>query len=287
MGRAPAGGKSRPQVAGSTRSLLLSGLAIKRRLRQRQRRREDALCGTFKRHHRDFAMGKGQYKQVGTLTGLTGSPTAIATDSEGNVWATNSPSTTISEFYAGITTPSATYTDSNLTSLSYVAVDKSNNVYVEGQAASSGGIEVDELPYGGKTFTAINAPGQLGYTAGGLAISCPRKPCPIAGNGNVEYLFVNDQGAPSSPATITKWERKRGKLGKAASFQYSGIDTAISVDPFTKDPNDVFAANNVPSGSAFVASGVEYAFPGGNVVSSSPTTSGTFEALDIAISKKP
>jgi hypothetical protein len=220
---------------------------------------------------------KGQYVQVGTLTGLTGNPTGIANDFKGNVWVTSSPSATISEFYPGATYPSETYTDSNLTSLNYIAVDKRNDIYVEGQSASSGGIEIDELQAGGK-FTSIAAPGQLGYTAGGLAV--------ILKNANVSYIFVNDQGTASIPAAITKWLRKGGRLINQGSFQYSGIDTAISADPSGRDTTHVWAANNVPSSSGFVTSGVEYAFPSGGLVANTPTTASSSEAVGIAMTTR-
>jgi hypothetical protein len=221
---------------------------------------------------------KGRYSKAGTLTGLTGNPTGIACDFKGNLWVTNSPSATISEFYPGARSPSQTYTDSNLASLSYVAVDRRNNIYVEGQSRESGGIEVDELQAGG-TFTPITASGQLGYTAGGLAV--------VVNNGKTGYLFVNDEGTANGPPAITRWLLKRGKLVEDGSFKYSGFDTALSVDPSGKDTMHVWAANNVRSSSEFTTSGVEYAFPGGGLVFSTPTTTSSFESFGIAITEQP
>lgn len=97
----------------------------------------------------------------------------MAADSQGNLWVTNAPSTSISEFARGNTSPIATLLDSNLSSASYLAADQYNNVYVEGQSTS--GIEIDELAAGGTTFKAISAPGEIGMMAGGLAMQKYRK----------------------------------------------------------------------------------------------------------------
>ncbi len=221
---------------------------------------------------------KGRYTKAGTLSGLTGYPSGIASDFKSNLWVTNSPSAAISEFYPGATSPSQTYTDSNLRSLSYVAVDRRNGVYVEGQSTASGGIEVDELQAGG-TFRRIAASGPLGYTAGGLAV--------IVNDGKTGYVFVNDQGTPNGPPNIARWLLKGGKLTKDVSFEYSGIDTALSVDPSGKDTTHVWAANNVPRSSEFVTSGVEYSFSIGGMVASTPTTISSSESIGIAITEAP
>jgi hypothetical protein len=221
---------------------------------------------------------KGRYTKAGTLTGLTGNPTGIASDFRGNLWVTNSPSATISEFYPGARSPSQTYTDSNLLSLSYIAVDRRNDIYVEGQSKASGGIEVDEFE-AGDTFKSLGPSGQMGYTPGGLAV--------IVNTGKTGYLFVNDQGTANGPPGITEWLLKGEKLTKEGTFRYSGIDTALSVDPSGKDTTHVWAANNVPSSSEFVTSGVEYAFPSGKVVASTPTTTSSSEAFGIAITETP
>ena len=219
-----------------------------------------------------------RYAKAPTLTGLTGEPVGIASDLKGDVWVTNSPSTTISEFYPGARFPSKTYTDSNLASLGYVAADRRNDIYVEGQSRESGGIEVDELQAGG-TFRPIVSSGQLGYTAGGLAA--------VVNNGKTGYLFVNDQGTANGPPTITRWLLKGGKLTADGSFKYSGLDTALSVDPSGKDTNHVWAANNVQRSSGFETSGVEYAFPSGGVVASTPTTVSSTKSFGIAITEQP
>jgi len=221
---------------------------------------------------------KGRYSKAGTLTGLTGNPTGIASDFKGNLWVTDSPSATISEFYPGAKSPSQSYSDSNLASLSYVAVDRRNHIYVEGQSRESGGIEIDKLQAGG-TFTSIPASATLGYTAGGLAV--------IVNNGKTGYLFVNDEGTANGPPTITRWLLKGGKLVEDGSFKYSGFDTALSVDPSGKDTMHVWAANNARSSSEFTTSGVEYAFPSGGVVLSTPATTSSFESFGIALTVDP
>jgi hypothetical protein len=65
------------------------------------------------------------------------------------------------------------------------------------------------------------------------------------------------------------------------SFHYAGINGAIWADPAGKDTIHVFAANNVPYGSQFISSGIEYAMPSGSIVSQSPTSIGPDESVGI------
>jgi len=210
-------------------------------------------------------------KRVATLEGLTGDPVGLAVDHFGNVWATNSPSATISEFGGGATKPTATYTDSNLTSASYLAVDAAGDVYVEGQAAYS--IEVDVLPAGGTTFTPIGEPGKVGLTAGGLAVQ---------NAGTKAYLWINDQGTAGSPAAISRYFSKGRSLSLTGSFKYSGVDEAIWADPAGKHLSRVFAINNVADGSEYASSAVEYAMPGGKIVNATAASISSTEAVGIA-----
>ena len=69
-------------------------------------------------------------------------------------------------------------------------------------------------------------------------------------------------------------------LVEASSFQYSGIDGAIAVDPTGKDTNDVYAVNNVPSGSQYSVTGIEYD-SSGQIVSQSPAQTASQESLGI------
>jgi hypothetical protein len=207
-------------------------------------------------------------KVVRTLSGLTGVATGIARESNGIIWATNSPSNTVSEFPRGATAPSETLSDANLSTLSYVAVDSTDDVYVEGQGAK--GIEIDELVKGKGAFVPISKPGQLGVTAGGLAVQ------------KALYVWVNDQGTASSPANISEWILKKGTLTQVGDFQYSGVNTSIWADPAGNDTTHVFAANNLASGSSFVSSGIEYAMPNGAITSSSPSTTSSSGAFGIA-----
>jgi len=208
---------------------------------------------------------------VATLTGLTGQPIGLALDHLGNVWATNSPSATIGEFAKGATKPTATYTDSNLTSANYLAVDAAGDVYVEGRAAD--GIEVDVLPVGGTTFTPISQPGKLGLTAGGLAIQS---------TGKTIYLWVNDQGASSSPAAISRYILKGSSLYLKGSFGYSGVNGAIWADPAGLRTSRVWAANNVAYGSGYMTSAIEYAMPGGKIITATTPTEMSSQGVGIA-----
>jgi hypothetical protein len=210
-------------------------------------------------------------KHVATLNGLTGDPIGLAVDPLGNVWATNSPSATISEFAKGSNKPTATYTDTNLTSASYLSVDAAGDVYVEGQADYS--IEVDVLPAGGTSFTPIAQPGEVGFTAGGLAVqSSDRK----------TYVWINDQGSASSPATITRYLLKGSSLQSTGSFEYAGIIGAIWADPAGKNRSRVFADNNVVYGSEYASSAVEYAMPGGKIVNETSSSISSTEGVGIA-----
>lgn len=210
-------------------------------------------------------------RKVALLKGLTGEPIGLAVDYRGNVWAGDSPSDTISEFAKGATKPTATYTDSNLTSVNYLAVDASGDVYVEGQAAYS--IEVDVLPVGGATFTPISQRGKVGLTPGGLAVQS---------TGKTTYVWINDQGTPSSPAAISRYVLKGSALYLEGSFTYSGTNGAIWADPAGKNINRIWAVNNVPYGSGFNSSAVEYAMPGGKVIRATVPTNSSTEAVGIA-----
>jgi hypothetical protein len=210
-------------------------------------------------------------KEVAKLTGLTGQPIGLAVDHLGNVWATNAPSSTISEFANGATKPTATYTDSNLTSASYLAVDAAGDVYVEGQAAD--GIEVDVLPVGGTTFAPISQPGRIGLTAGGLAVQRAR---------TTTYVWINDQGTSSSPAAISRYILKGSSLYLQGSFGYSGVNGAIWADPAGKHTSRVWAVNNVAYGSGYMTSAIEYTMPGGKIVTATAPTTSSTEAVGIA-----
>jgi sugar lactone lactonase YvrE len=216
---------------------------------------------------------KGQLNQVATLTGLSGNPVGMATDSHGDLWVTNSPTTTISEFAKGATTPTVSYTDSNLNSVNYLAIDENNNVYVEGYSGSA--MEIDELTASG-IFTAIAKPGQVGTTPGGLAVQQ---------HGKTTYMWVNDQGSGSGTGRISRYLLTPGSLKSTGGFTYSGIDGAIAVDPSFTDV--VFAANNVPDGSQFDASIVEYDLKTGKVVFSNAMGTLPNEDVALTIAKKP
>jgi hypothetical protein len=218
---------------------------------------------------------KNEFVQQNTLTGLTGTPTGIAVNQAADVFATNASSATISEFSKGAKSPTALYVDSNLVTANYLATDSTGDLYVEGQ--SNSGIEIDVLPAGGAEFSTISPPGQTGCTSGGLA---------VASGAKGTYLWVNDQGTASSPAAITRYLLKGSSLVADGSFNYSGVNGAIAVDPRGKDTSHVYAANNVPSGSQFATSAVEYEMPSGKVVGSSPSGTSSTEIVGISFTRK-
>jgi hypothetical protein len=221
-------------------------------------------------HGKTVVIFKGK-RQVGSLKGLTGEPIGLVVDVFGNVWATNSPSATISEFAKGATEPTATYTDSNLTSASYLAVDAAGDVYVEGQADYD--IEVDVLPVKSTSFTRIAQPGSVGLTPGGLAVQ---------NAGKKLFVWINDQGTASNPAAISKYSLKGGALFSKGSFQYSGVNGAIWADPAGRNLSRVFAVNNVVDGSEYATSAVEYAMPSGKIVNATAASTSADEAVGIA-----
>jgi len=210
-------------------------------------------------------------KQVATLTGLTGEPIGLAVDRVGNVWATDSPAATISEFAKGATKPTATYTDANLTSASYLAVDPAGGVYVEGQAAD--GIEVDVLAAGSSTFAPISQPGKVGLTAGGLAVQS---------RGTTTYVWINDEGTASTTAAISRYVLKGSSLYLKGSFGYNGVNGAIWADPSGESGAHVWAVNNVPYGSGFNTSAIEYAMPGGKIIAATIPTTMSVQAVGVA-----
>jgi hypothetical protein len=203
-----------------------------------------------------------KWKAVATLTGLTGVPIGIMLDSKGDVWATNSPSNTISEYSKGSTTPTATYTDDNMSSISYIASDKANDVYVSGQG-KSGNLEVDELS--GSTFAPIKT--ITGSVGGGIALET-----------NGKTLWVCDEGTGKkgtiSSYTIPGYKRRE-------QFAYLGSDTGIAV---TASGKQVWAINNVASGSTFNVDVVIYSAKG-KVISSSPGDNNSVESVGIALIK--
>lgn len=195
-----------------------------------------------------IAIENSKGKQIGTLTGLTGAPIGIAADSKGDVLATNFPSNTISEYNAGESKPSQTYTDGNLSSLSYIAVDQSDNVYVSGQHAGSGGLEVDELQ--GSVFTPIKS--ITGSVGAGIAVSPKTK-----------TLWVCDEGDGTS-GTISAFTMPGFK--RRMQIAYSGDDTGIAVD---KSGAQLEAIDNVADGSQFDVVVNVYDAKTGKLVSSS------------------
>jgi hypothetical protein len=205
-------------------------------------------------------------KLTATLGGSIGIASAVETDPYGNTFATVNASgeAILEEYAAGSDVPTATYQDANLQSIAGVAIDKTGHVYVQGQS-QYGNIEVDEM-VGSGSFEPLAAPGALGATAGGLAVQTSAK---------ATYVWINDLGNASAPANIARYALTGSSLVKDGSFEYSGINGGIAVDPTGKNTTDVYAVNNVSAGSQYSVTGIEYAFPSGKtVVQSSATTEG-------------
>jgi hypothetical protein len=208
-----------------------------------------------------IAVENAKGKQIGTLTGLTGEPVGIATDSKGDIWATNSPSNAISEYYAGATEPSATFTDGNLSSVRYIAVDQNNNVYVSGQSAGSGNLEVDKLE--ASAFIPIKT--ITGVVGAGIAVS-PKS----------QMLWVCDEGNGTS-GTISGYTMPGFK--RRMQIAYSGDDTGIAV---AKTGKQLYAVDNVADGSQFDVSVVVYDARTGKEVNSTPATITSAKVLGIS-----
>jgi len=212
-------------------------------------------------------------KLVTTLTGLSGVAAGVGTDSRGNTFAAVNAGSAVAveEFAKGATTPSATYSDPNLTSVYSLAVDRRDHVYVEGQS-QAGTIEVDEM-IGSGSFESLapSGSGSLGATPGGLAVQT---------SGKATYVWINDRGNASEPANISHYEFTGKSLVKLGSFEYSGVNGAIAADPTGKDTKDVYAVNNVPSGSQYSVSGIEYD-SSGQIVSQTPAQPSNEQSMGI------
>lgn len=222
---------------------------------------KDWFAGVVTASSNTIAVWNQNFKQVSTLTGLTGDPVGIVTDSKADVWATNYPSNTISEFNPGATKPSATYTDANLSSLRYVTVDQNDNVYVSGQSAASGNLEVDE--FHGSGFTPITT--ITGAVGAGIAVSAKTK-----------SLWVCDEGSGTS-GTISAYTMPGFK--RRMQFKYSGDDTGIAVSSSGKQ---LAAIDNVPYGSEFNISLVFYDANTGKVLAAGQNLTTFAKAVGIS-----
>lgn len=220
-----------------------------------------SFVGEVKGSTSSIGVYNNKLKQVNVLAGLTGDPVGIATDAKGDVWATNYPSNTISEYNPGATEPSATYADGNLSSLRYIAVDKDGSVYVSGQGAGSGSLEVDELQ--ASTFTPIKT--ITGAVGAGIAIAPKTK-----------TLWVCDEGDGTS-GTISGYAMPGFK--RRMQIAYSGDDTGIAV---AKSGKEVYAIDNVTDGSAFDVSFVAYDAKTGKAINSTPSITTSAKVVGIA-----
>jgi len=232
--------------------------------------------GTYEKATKNWLVGQStsaiaiynpKWKEVGTLTnGLTGAQVGIATDLKGDIFASNFPSNTLTEYARGGTSPIASYTDTNLASLSYVTVDKNDNVYVSGQSEGSGGLEVDELSTGSSQFSPIKT--ITGITGAGIVVAHSGK-----------ALWVCDEGN-GSKGTISAYAIPSFK--RSVQFAYSGSDTGIAVAASGKQ---VYAVDNVAYGSEYSVSLVIYDAKTGKVINASPGITTAKPAM--GISQKP
>jgi hypothetical protein len=211
-----------------------------------------------------IAVYNEKWKQVSELTGLTGDPVGIATDAKGTVFASNFPSNTLTEYARGGTSPIATYTDANLSSVSYVTVDNNGNVYVSGQSEGSGSLEVDELSTGSSRFSPIKT--ITGAIGAGIAVAHTGK-----------TLWVCDEGN-GSKGTISAYTIPAFK--RSEQFAYSGDDTGIAVAP---SGTQVSAVDNVAYGSGYNVSVVIYSAKTGKIINATPSVTMSAKSLGIAI----
>jgi len=209
---------------------------------------------------------------VATYTGIPGEPlNDFAVGAKGIVAASFACAGSICgdntlTFWAGYSsTPTATLVDGNMSSMSAVAIDSQSDVFVSGQSAGTGALEVDEVSPAG----AIKQLNISGSVAGGIALD------------EKNHLWVGDQGNGLT-GTMTEYSPVGGYAKPIASFAVSGDDTRIAVDA---QGSRMIAANNVGDGSEFASQMVAYQLPKGNVIATSATTYGA-ESFGVAFLPK-
>jgi sugar lactone lactonase YvrE len=94
---------------------------------------------------------------IGEITDGIRGPEGAATDSQGNLYVTNTPANTVTEYAAGSTNVSFTYS-SGLSSPAAVAVDKKQNVYVTSIGSGSVTIFLQGVNSPHATLTGIPYP---------------------------------------------------------------------------------------------------------------------------------
>jgi hypothetical protein len=150
--------------------------------------------------------------------------------------------------------------------MSFVTADQNSNIYISGQSASTGALEVDELNPATGNFVPLSS--ISGAIAGGIAFQA-----------KTGLLWVCDEGTGSG-GTISSYASPSFK--RRTQFAYSGVDTGIAVP--ASGPY-LYALNNVVSGSGYNVSGVVYAVKTGQVVASSPALNSAAEEVGIYLAK--
>lgn len=152
---------------------------------------------------------------VSTLTGTFTKPTAVATDSLGNVYVTDATTNTVTRFAAGSTTGNAVSTGTIvLKSPSGIAIDPSGNIYI----SDTGNNRIVEIPVvkGVLTNASSVALSVSVKSPAGLATDGPGN-LYIADSGNNRLLFLPNNG---------------GTLGGAIAYGTGfSAPSAVTVDP--------------------------------------------------------
>jgi hypothetical protein len=199
---------------------------------------------------------------VATYTGIPGEPVSdFAVGKKSLVAASfgcvgSSCGDNVLTYWGGFSpTPTQTIVDGNLSSMSSLAMDNHDDVFVAGQSAATGALEVDEVS---AKSGAIKALGVTGSVAAGLAID------------NHNDLWVEDQGNGVT-GTMSEYTPATGYSNPATSFAVSAGDTKIAVDA---QGGEMLASNNILDGSEYASQMIAYQLPAGNIIATSQTTYG-------------
>ena len=199
---------------------------------------------------------------VATYTGIPGEPVSdFAVGKKGLVAASfgcigSSCGDNVLTYWGGFSpTPTQTIVDGNLSSMTSLAMDSRDDVFVAGQSAITGALEVDEVS---AKSGAIKALGITGSVAAGLALD------------NHNNLWVEDQGNGVT-GTMSEYTPATGYSNPATSFAVSAGDTKIAVDA---QGGEMLASNNILDGSEYASQMIAYQLPAGNIIATSQTTYG-------------
>jgi hypothetical protein len=150
-----------------------------------------------------------------TLTSVGGVPLGIVADASGNAYVTAFPHNFIDYYAAGSTTPTSTITDAHLSTIYFLAMDKSRNLFYDGWGTGGPGtgLQIDEYNNTSHATTKLlTIPGKF---PGGMAID------PLG------ILYVADEGNGTS-GVIESLKPPYRRVSR--SFSYSGLITGIDLD---------------------------------------------------------